>query len=152
MSDAYELSRFVDAQEGVVAAVERELEAGKKRSHWMWFAFPQIEGLGSSPTAQRYAIRSLDEAIAYLEHPILGERLTRWTESVLQHETRSAEEIFGYPDYLKFRSSMTLFDVAERRRAERTADRSPGETIFGKALDMFYRGNADEKTLRRIGA
>lgn len=140
MSDPYDLHRFVEAQDGVVKAVERELSEGAKRSHWMWFVFPQIRGLGMSMMAQRYAIGSLKEARAYLAHPVLGERLRKWTRLVLQVEGKSAQEIFGYPDYLKFRSSMTLFSrVAEEG------------SVFHHALDKYYDGEPDRKTLSILG-
>jgi uncharacterized protein (DUF1810 family) len=140
MNDPYDLKRFLEAQEGMVETVGRELEAGNKRSHWMWFVFPQIRGLGRSLTAQRYAMSGLDEAKAYLEHPVLGGRLREWTEILLKVEGRTAEQIFGYPDYLKFRSSMTLFSrVAE-----------PG-SVFARALDKYYGGTPDGKTLDILG-
>jgi uncharacterized protein (DUF1810 family) len=139
-NDTHDLRRFVEAQEGDVERISRELEEGNKRSHWMWYAFPQVEGLGSSPMARRYAIRSLEEAKAYLEHPVLGPRLRKWTELVLGAEERSAEQIFGYPDYLKFRSSMTLFSrVAE------------SGSVFSRALEKYYDGKPDRKTLRILG-
>src|SRR5882762_948409 len=103
------LQRFVDAQDPVFEQVRRELRAGRKESHWMWFIFPQIEGLGQSPMASRYAISSREEAEAYLAHPILGTRLRECTRLVNLVQRRSVEEIFGYPDNLKFRSCMTLF-------------------------------------------
>jgi uncharacterized protein (DUF1810 family) len=136
----YDLDRFVAAQDRVQEAVGQELRGGKKRSHWMWFVFPQIAGLGHSSTAQRYAIQSLEEARAYLAHPVLGRRLRDWTRLVLEVEGRSAEEIFGYPDYLKFRSSMTLFDEA-----------SDAETVFREALEKYYDGEPDRKTLGILG-
>lgn len=136
-----DLDRFVEAQERVRDAVTRELAAGEKRSHWMWFVFPQIAGLGHSPTAQHYAIGSLEEARAYLAHPTLGARLREWTRLVLAVHGRSAEEIFGYPDNLKFRSSMTLFDAA-----------SDDEELFRAALEKYYGGEADEATLRHLRA
>jgi uncharacterized protein (DUF1810 family) len=140
MSDSYNLQRFVEAQDGVKEAVDRELASGRKRSHWMWFVFPQIQGLGMSVMAQRYAINSLEEARAYLEHPVLGERLREWTRLVLNVEGKSANEIFGYPDYLKFRSCMTLFSqVAE------------AGSVFEQALDKFYDGEPDRKTLSILG-
>jgi uncharacterized protein (DUF1810 family) len=140
MAEQYDLQRFLSAQEGAVETVSRELEAGEKRSHWMWYVFPQIRGLGHSATAQRYAIRSLEEAKAYLEHPVLGKRLREWTETVLGVEGRTAEEIFGYPDYLKFRSCMTLFSrVAE------------AGSVFHRALDKYYGGKPDRKTLDILG-
>ena len=127
----------MDAQERVADAVTRELRDGAKRSHWMWFVFPQVKGLGRSPTAQHYAIASLEEAKAYLEHPVLGTRLRAWTEILLGLEEGSAEQIFGYPDYLKFRSSMTLFS------------RVPGAPdLFQRALDKYYDGKPDQATLR----
>jgi uncharacterized protein (DUF1810 family) len=139
-SDPHDLNRFVEAQKGVVEAVKRELAAGRKQSHWMWFVFPQVRGLGTSPMAQRYAIRSLEEARAYLEHPVLGPRLIEWTHIVLGVEGRSAEQIFGYPDYLKFRSSMTLFS------------RVPGaDPVFARALEKYYRGEPDRRTLEILG-
>jgi len=107
----FDLERFVTAQDGVYERARAEIAAGRKRSHWMWFIFPQIQGLGSSPTAQRYAIRSLDEARAYLAHPVLGPRLLECTE-LLRHATKPASEIFGHPDDLKLCSSMTLFAAA----------------------------------------
>lgn len=140
MSDAYNLNRFVEAQDGVKEAVDRELAEGSKRSHWMWFVFPQIQGLGMSMMAQRYAISSLDEARAYLEHPVLGERLREWTRLVVDVEGKSAKEIFGYPDYLKFRSCMTLFSqLAEEG------------SLFHQALEKFYDGEPDGKTLSILG-
>jgi len=136
MKDPHNLERFVAAQDRVADAVTRELENGRKQSHWMWFVFPQIRGLGASPTSQRYAINSLEEAEAFLEHHVLGPRLTKWTQIVLRHEKKSAEQIFGYPDYLKFRSCMTLFS------------RVPGaDSVFARALDTFYDGKPDGKTL-----
>jgi uncharacterized protein (DUF1810 family) len=140
MSDLYDLERFVKAQAGTADTIYRELQAGKKRSHWMWFAFPQVHGLGHSPMAQRYAIRSLDEARAYLEHPVLGTRLREWTELLLALEGRNAEQIFGYPDYLKFRSSMTLFSLVAEE-----------DSPFSRALEKFYGGKADTRTLRILG-
>src|SRR6266478_2107888 len=109
MEDQYNLTRFVEVQDPLFARVCAELAAGCKESHWMWFIFPQIEGLGSSPTARRYAISSLEEARAYLEDPVLGPRLIECTKLVNATMDRSIEAIFGYPDYLKFRSCMTLF-------------------------------------------
>ncbi|HEX5934702.1 MAG TPA: DUF1810 domain-containing protein [Pseudorhizobium sp.] len=139
--DGFDLQRFVDAQNAVYGTVVRELEEGRKRSHWMWFIFPQVEGLGSSPMAQRYAIGSRQEAEAYLQHPVLGERLTECTLLMLRHEGRSAHAILGSPDDLKFQSSMTLFaDVSEKG--------SP----FERALDVFYGGKRDRKTVAQIGS
>ncbi|HMH15399.1 MAG TPA: DUF1810 domain-containing protein [Edaphobacter sp.] len=139
MSDPYELKRFVDAQEGVYEQACAELRTGRKRTHWMWFVFPQIRGLGSSPTAVRFAISGMEEARGYLEHPVLGSRLCECTRIVVGVEGRSVEEIFGYPDDLKFHSSMTLFAKAEAE---------PG--IFGRALEKYFGGEMDPETLERI--
>jgi uncharacterized protein (DUF1810 family) len=136
MSD--DLERFMRAQAGVYDSALAELRAGRKRTHWMWFVFPQIAGLGSSPTAQQYAIRSLDEARAYLAHPVLGPRLTEAASAVLAVEGRSASDILGYPDDLKLRSSMTLF-------ARAASD--PG--VFQQVLDRYYDG-PDPRTLARL--
>lgn len=146
MLDSFNLQRFLDGQSRVEKAVTRELQRGRKETHWMWFVFPQIHGLGHSPTAQFYAISSVEEAEAFLAHPILGERLRAWTRMVLEIKNRSAEQIFGYPDYLKFRSCMTLFDAASRRSAA-----SDKESVFGMALDRYYDGRPDEATQRIIG-
>ena len=136
-----DLERFVTAQTGVLGAVERELARGRKQSHWMWFVFPQIAGLGHSPMAQRYALASLDEAKAYAAHPVLGARLRAWTALVLAHADKSARAIFGTPDDLKFRSSMTLFARAV-----------PAEPLFRAALDRFYEGVEDTATLALLAA
>jgi uncharacterized protein (DUF1810 family) len=138
-NDPHNLQRFVDAQEPVYATVLGELRAGRKRSHWIWFIFPQIAGLGHSPTAQHYAIHSLNEARAYIEHPILGPRLRECTGIVNSIEGASIETILGYPDNLKFCSSMTLF-------AHATEDNE----IFHAALEKYYDGNPDEQTLDRL--
>ena len=106
--DPYDLQRFVDAQQGVYSQVLSELRAGRKRSHWIWFIFPQIAGFGSSPISQHYAITSLAEARAYLAHPVLGPRLRECTQLLVELADEPIEEILGYPDDLKFRSSMTL--------------------------------------------
>jgi uncharacterized protein (DUF1810 family) len=139
MSDPFALQRFVDAQNGVIDRVYAELRGGRKRSHWMWFVFPQISGLGSSMTAQKFAISSLAEATAYLRHPVLGPRLKSCTALVNAIEGRSVEDVFGYPDYLKFHSSITLFARA-----------APGEPIFQTALDKFCAGKPDALTLARL--
>jgi uncharacterized protein (DUF1810 family) len=128
----------VDAQAGVHERALAELRGGRKQSHWMWFVFPQISGLGSSPMSQHYAIASLKVARAYLDHPLLGARLRDCTQAVLAVEGRSAHEIFGTPDDLKFRSSMTLFDAA-----------AP-EDIFHAALDKYFGGEGDQLTLKRL--
>jgi uncharacterized protein (DUF1810 family) len=139
MDDPYDLQRFVDAQAPVIDRVREELAQGRKRSHWMWFIFPQIAGLGFSAMAQRYAIASLDGAKAYLEHPILGARLEDCTRLVLAVTGRSVTEIFGSPDDMKFRSSMTLFSQA-----------APDKAIFAEALRKYFDGEPDPETLKRL--
>jgi uncharacterized protein (DUF1810 family) len=139
MTDPHDLQRFVDAQASLIETVRAELRAGRKRSHWMWFIFPQLHGLGSSPMAQRYAIASLDEAQAYLSHPLLGPRLQECTELVNAIENASIERIFGYPDDLKFRSSMTLFSAATEENR-----------VFQTALDRYFEGKPDAKTLAQL--
>ena len=134
-----DLQRFVDAQRDVYATALAELRAGRKRSHWMWFIFPQLEGLGRSAMAQRYAIRSADEAAAYLAHPLLGKRLRECASAVAMHQDRDVDEIFGEPDNLKFHSSMTLF-----------ADVAPDEAIFQTCLDRFFGGEPDHATIERL--
>lgn len=134
------LERFVAAQDAVWSAVVAELTEGAKRSHWMWFVFPQIAGLGSSPTAQRYALGSLAEAAAYLEHPVLGPRLHQVTGLMLSHAGETSEAILGPTDALKFRSSMTLFEAA-----------SHGDPVFREALAAFCGGDRDPRTLALIG-
>jgi uncharacterized protein (DUF1810 family) len=136
---AFNLQRFVDAQTDYYDRVVSELRAGMKRSHWMWFIFPQITGLGSSSTARYYAINSLKEAEAYLAHPVLGARLRECTLIVNKIEGRSVDEIFGYPDDHKFRSSMTLFAKA-----------SAENQIFLDALKKYFDGEMDELTLERL--
>jgi uncharacterized protein (DUF1810 family) len=136
MTDTYNLKRFVDAQEPVFAQVLRELKAGKKRSHWMWFVFPQIHGLGQSAMAQRYAITSRAEAEAYLAHPVLGPRLEQCTRIVNRLPGASAEQVFGTVDAMKFRSSMTLF-----------AQLATQTTIFAKALAKYFDGEPDPLTM-----
>jgi uncharacterized protein (DUF1810 family) len=133
-----DLDRFVSAQAGVYAGALAELKAGRKRTHWMWFIFPQIAGLGFSPAAQRYAIASLDEARAYLAHPVLGPRLRECAQTLLAVDGMSAREILGYPDDLKLRSSMTLF--------ARAAD---DPDVFEAVLDRYYDG-PDPRTLDRL--
>jgi uncharacterized protein (DUF1810 family) len=142
MSDAHELQRFVDAQAqgGTYAAALAQLRAGRKTSHWMWFVFPQIAGLGQSPISRRFAISSLDEARAYLAHPVLGSRLTECARALTQLCTGSAQEVFGGIDALKLRSSMTLFARAD-----------PGEPLFAQVLDRYFGGEADEATDRLLG-
>jgi uncharacterized protein (DUF1810 family) len=134
------LERFVSAQQAVYATALAELRAGRKRTHWMWFVFPQIAGLGHSATAVKYAIASGDEAAAYLAHPLLGPRLRESAEAVLLHRGTPVAAIFGHPDDLKFHSSMTLF-----------ADVAPHEAVFHDCLDVFFDGAPDAATIERLG-
>jgi len=136
MSD--DLQHFVDAQGRVIDHVRQELKGGRKMSHWMWFIFPQISGLGRSATAKRFAIADLQEARAYLAHPILGPRLIECTRAVLHHKDRTLFEIFDSPDDLKFASSMTLFAHAS------------DEPVFRAALAQFCDGQEDQQTLKRL--
>lgn len=135
----FNLERFVDAQAPVYDQARRELEAGRKQSHWMWFIFPQIKGLGQSAMSIRFAIASLDEAKAYLAHPVLGARLRECAQATLDLEGKSAREIFGSIDEMKFRSSMTLFARA-----------APAEGVFQRCLDKYFAGEEDPATLARI--
>ncbi len=135
--DPFGLSRFVNAQDEVYKDVLAELKSGTKRTHWMWFIFPQIDGLGHSPTTQYYTIKSIEEARKYLDHPILGSRLTECTETVLSIKGRSVSEIFGYPDDFKLKSSMTLFAFVS----------DPGSP-FVLVLDKYFHGEHDSKTLQ----
>jgi uncharacterized protein (DUF1810 family) len=136
-TDRWDLARFVEAQAGVHERALAELRAGRKQSHWMWFVFPQLAGLGSSAMAERYAISSLDEARAYLAHPQLGPRLVECAEALLQLEgERSAAVIMRSPDDLKLRSSATLF-----------ARVSPAGSVFHRLLDRYFDGRADERTM-----
>jgi uncharacterized protein (DUF1810 family) len=141
MTDRFDLERFVDAQDqgGTYEAALAELRAGRKTSHWMWFVFPQIAGLGQSPISRRFAISSLDEARAYLAHPVLGPRLVASAQTLTQLPTRSADEVFGPIDALKLRSSITLFARA-----------APHEPLFGQLLDQYFDGVADQATDRRL--
>lgn len=136
MTDPFHLQRFLDAQSSIYTAVLNELEQGYKLTHWMWFIFPQLIGLGRSPTAKYYAIKSVAEADAYLRQALLGPRLRECTRLVLTHREKSAETIFGYPDVVKFHSCMTLF-------REIDIDSS----LFGGALEQFYTGKPDKNTL-----
>jgi len=140
MCDPYKLKRFVEAQDPVYLRVLEELEQGRKRTHWMWFVFPQIAGLGFSAAAQRFAIASEREAAEYLRHPILGERLITCTQMVNRIQGRSVQQVFPYPDDLKFCSSMTLFSCID--------DQDHG---FRAALQKYYDGKADPITLRILG-
>jgi uncharacterized protein (DUF1810 family) len=141
MTDAFDLQRFIAAQEPVYAQVRRELAAGAKRTHWMWFVFPQIAGLGMSGMARRYAISSRDEARAYLAHAVLGPRLRECTALVAAVEGRTIHEIFGSPDDMKFRSCMTLF-----------AETGGGCHLFRDALRQYFAGAPDERTLALLKA
>lgn len=140
--DRHGLGRFLEAQEHVFEAALAELRAGRKRTHWMWFVFPQLRGLGSSPMAERYGIASLAEAKAYLAHPVLGPRLRTCTEAVLAHRGVPLHAIFGPPDDLKFRSSMTLFAEAALEDGG----------VFERALDAFCEGRRCDRTLARLRA
>ncbi len=135
------LERFVEAQDPVFDRVLAELRGGRKQTHWMWFVFPQIAGLGRSAMAQRYALASLEDARGYLDHPVLGARLKEATAAVLDHAGTSVtiHEIFGSPDDLKFHSSMTLFHRV-----------APDEPLFERALESFFEGREDSETLSRI--
>lgn len=139
VNDRYDLQRFVDAQENVYGRVTAELSCGRKQTHWMWFIFPQLMGLGVSPTAKKYGISGIDEARAYLAHAILGARLRKCTELVLGIEGRSVHQIFSYPDDLKFHSSMTLFSQASADGAG-----------FDAALAKYFDGEADARTLELL--
>ena len=138
-ADAFDLQRFVGAQAGVFDTAVSELRAGRKRSHWMWFVFPQLRGLGVSSTAQFYGLASLEEARAYLGHPLLGARLREATEAVQSSGASSLQALFGSPDDLKFRSCMTLFDEVEP------------EALFSEALRRWCGGAPDPATLRLLG-
>lgn len=138
-ADRYDLERFVTAQADLYATAIAELRAGRKRTHWMWFVFPQVDGLGSSATAKLYAIKSLAEARAYLAHPLLGVRLIECAEIVAGLSGRTLGEIFGYPDALKFCSSMTLFERA-----------AGSDTPFSLALDRCCGGQRDPATLKLL--
>jgi uncharacterized protein (DUF1810 family) len=139
--DPFDLTRFVSAQAAwTYPGILAEIAAGEKVTHWMWFIFPQIDGLGFSSTARKYAIKSLDEARAYLGHPVLGPRLTECAEAALRVEGRTAEEIFGSVDALKLKSSATLFAIV-----------SPSGSAFHRLLDRYFRGERDEKTVQLVG-
>ena len=139
--DPFKLRRFLEAQDRVYDQVCAELEQGKKKTHWMWFIFPQLEGLGSSLLAQKFAITSLDEARAHLQHPILSPRLLNCTRLVYQTEGRTINEILGYPDDLKFKSSMTLF-----------AHATSYNRVFLDALEKYFDGRFDPQSLNILGA
>jgi uncharacterized protein (DUF1810 family) len=139
LDDPFDLQRFVDAQAPVYQRVCDELRAGRKVSHWMWFVFPQIAGLGASAMAQKYAISSLKEAAAYLEHPLLGPRLRECANLMLEAQGRTAEQILGLVDGMKFRSSMTLFARA-----------APDVPLFKQCLDKYFGGEPDRATLEKL--
>lgn len=139
MEDPFDLNRFVAAQERVYHDVLDELGRGRKTGHWIWYIFPQIKGLGRSATSRRFSISSIDEAKAYLEHPILGPRLRECTQLVIDGEGRTAEQIFGYPDYLKFRSCMTLYGHAD-----------PDDPVFIDALAKYFAGEPDPLTIEAL--
>jgi uncharacterized protein (DUF1810 family) len=141
MNDRFNLQRFVEAQARVHEDVRRELRAGRKESHWMWFVFPQVTGLGQSPTSIRFAIASLKEAQAYLAHPILGPRLRESARLALDVEGKTARQIFGSVDEMKFRSSMTLFMTA-----------APDEPVFSRCLEKYFGSRPDPATLKILSA
>ena len=138
--DPYDLERFLTAQAGAYPAALEELRRGAKETHWMWFVFPQVAGLGSSAMAQRYAIRSLDEARAYVAHPVLGARLRESAEALLHLQGRTAHDVFGSPDDLKLRSSLTLFREAT------------GDPVFSQVLARYFDGVGDAQTLRLLAS
>ena len=135
-TDTYNLNRFISAQDGVFESVLAELSSGQKRTHWMWFIFPQIDGLGQSTTSRYYSIKSRDEARQYLQHPVLGVRLLKCAELILAVEAKSASEIFGFPDDQKLKSSMTLFATV-----------ADSEAVFVHVLEKYFDGKRDEKTI-----
>jgi uncharacterized protein (DUF1810 family) len=139
-NDPYDLARFVRAQENDYEHALSEIKGGRKRTHWMWYIFPQIDGLAFSSTSKRYSIKSVAEARAYLNHPILGPRLLASAEAVVRVEGRSATDIFGSPDDVKLRSCATLFACV-----------SPRNSVFGRLLDKYYGGERDGKTLELLG-
>ena len=139
--DPFDLNRFLDAQHESYAIALGEIRGGRKQSHWMWFIFPQIDGLGSSPTARHYAIKSRDEAAAYLRHPLLGARLLECAQAALSVHRRSARDIFGSPDDLKLRSSATLFAAV-----------APKRSVFERLLERYFKGQPDQRTLDLLSA
>ncbi len=138
-ADPYNLSRFTKTQQKTYPRALAELQNGRKRSHWMWFIFPQLDGLGHSSTAKFYAIKSREEAQAFLEHPVLGARLQECTQAVLTNRDRSIPEIFGFPDNLKFKSCMTLFAAV-----------AGPDSVFEQALDLCLDGQRDARTLELL--
>lgn len=139
-ADPFDLRRFLVVQEGVYDRALAELTDGQKRSHWMWYIFLQIEGLGHSPTTRRYSLTSIEEARQYLAHPVLGTRLKECCEAVLAVQGRSAEDIFGHPDDWKLRSSMTIFELA-----------AGAGSVFSRVLEKYCQGRRDAKTLQIVG-
>lgn len=139
--DPYDLNRFVQAQKDDYARALSEVKSGRKRSHWMWYIFPQFDGLGFSATSRHYAIKSIEEANAYLGHSVLGPRLLECIKAALAVDGRSAYDIFGYPDDMKLRSCATLF-----------AHVSPAGSVFHQLLDKYFQGDHDNKTLQLVGA
>ncbi len=139
LSDTHNLVRFTEAQDSVYSTVLSELQQGKKTTHWMWFIFPQLAGLGRSPTAEFYAIKSLEEAGQYCQHPLLGARIRECSTTVLCIKGRTIENVFGFPDYLKLKSCMTLFSSLP--------DPDP---IFAAVLDRFFHGERDSRTLELL--
>jgi uncharacterized protein (DUF1810 family) len=138
--DPYDLNRFMSAQEGIYDRVLAELRGGRKRTHWMWYVFPQIDGLGHSETTRHYAVKSMEEARRYLAHPVLGARLVESAEAVLAVEGLSASDIFGHPDDWKLQSSMTLFALVAE----------PG-SVFERVLEKYFQGKRDSRTLQLAG-
>ncbi len=138
-TSGYNLGRFLQAQEGIYATALAELQRGRKQSHWMWFIFPQVAGLGHSATSRRYAIQNREEGEHYLHHPILGKRLVECAQAVLQTTGRTAHEIFGSPDDIKLRSSMTLF-----------ASLPDADPVFAQVLDKYFQGERDTRTLQLL--
>lgn len=139
MEDKYKLTRFLDAQNQVYLNALSEIRKGKKQTHWMWFIFPQLKGLGRSSTAQYYGITGLEEASAYLQHPVLGKHLVQIASALLESQGRTASDIFGSPDDMKLRSSMTLFSQVENT-----------DPVFQKVLDKYFQGRPDELTLKIV--
>lgn len=139
MSDPYDLQRFIEAQQSTYDRALAELKAGQKQSHWMWFIFPQIAGLGRSDMARRYAIGGPDEAKAYVEHSLLGPRLEECAQALLKHADRSAREVLGSPDDMKLQSSMTLFAAV-----------APERSVFQTVLNAFFAAKPDQATLSRL--
>lgn len=139
-ADPFQLSRFVEAQDACIERVRAELRSGRKTTHWIWYIFPQLKGLGQSAMSEHYGISGVEEAQAYLAHPLLGPRLMDCIELVLAARPSSAEAMFGTPDHMKFHSCLTLF-----------AEASPGVPLFGEALATFFKGRRDGATLRLLG-